>query len=129
MMERRGGFREVFEAAQRDGAHAATPRPRGQDGALGDAVRHAELHRPPRRATRVAVDALPACYLTLGLSRPEGCLLALRRAFRGRAQVVHPDRGGSHEAFLRLQAAYAEALARAPGGGTNAVVNRTASGN
>lgn len=36
---------------------------------------------------------------------------SLKRAFRQRAQLAHPDRGGSAEAFISLQAAYKTALA------------------
>lgn len=38
---------------------------------------------------------------------------AIRAAYRARALVTHPDHGGDAEAFRRLRAAYAEALARA----------------
>lgn len=36
---------------------------------------------------------------------------AIKRAYRARAQVAHPDHGGSHEEMVRLNAAYALALA------------------
>jgi hypothetical protein len=35
----------------------------------------------------------------------------IRRAFRRRAFETHPDRGGSHEAFLAVRRAHDEALA------------------
>jgi curved DNA-binding protein CbpA len=41
---------------------------------------------------------------------------AIKAAFRARALVIHPDKGGSHEAFVTLQEAFAR-LYRSPGGG------------
>ena len=35
----------------------------------------------------------------------------VRKAFRRLARTTHPDAGGSHEAFLRVQRVFAEALA------------------
>jgi hypothetical protein len=53
--------------------------------------------------------ASPACLATLGLSLP--CTVAqVRAAYRERVRQAHPDQGGSHEAFIALQAAYEEAL-------------------
>jgi curved DNA-binding protein CbpA len=45
----------------------------------------------------------------LGL-RPGSTADEVRRAFRRLAFERHPDRGGSHEAFLELQDAYYHAL-------------------
>lgn len=52
---------------------------------------------------------LPACFDLLGLSFP--CSVAeVKAAYRGLAKRAHPDRGGSHGEFLKLQAAYEQAL-------------------
>jgi len=99
------GFDRYLEDAVRAGVDAALRRP-GRDGMFGDVVRSAELGRS-------RTPAIPACYLTLGLSRVEREPEALRRAFRCQARRAHPDGGGTHDGFLRLQQAYAEALARA----------------
>jgi hypothetical protein len=50
-----------------------------------------------------------ACFSLLGLPFP--CTVAeVRAAYRTLAKRVHPDRGGSHDEFLQLQAAYEQAL-------------------
>ncbi len=43
--------------------------------------------------------------------KPPATRSAIKRAYRAQAQVAHPDHGGSHEAMVRLNAAYALALA------------------
>lgn len=54
-------------------------------------------------------SAMERCLTVLGLdgatTRDE-----IERAYRIRAREVHPDSGGSHEAFLNLQGAYETAL-------------------
>lgn len=51
----------------------------------------------------------PPCLVHLGLSLP--CTAEdVRVAFQKRVRKVHPDRGGDIEAFVRLRAAYHEAL-------------------
>lgn len=54
-------------------------------------------------------SAPPPCFLALGLERA-GDETAVKRAFRRRALQLHPDRGGSHEGFIALVAAYQQAL-------------------
>jgi hypothetical protein len=52
---------------------------------------------------------LPACFSLLGLSFP--CTVAeVKAAYRDLAKRAHPDRGGSHGEFLKLQAGYEQAL-------------------
>jgi hypothetical protein len=51
----------------------------------------------------------PACLVALGLSWP--CTTSeVKDAYRRLIRSAHPDGGGSHEKFLDLQAAYAQAL-------------------
>jgi hypothetical protein len=51
----------------------------------------------------------PACFSLLALSFP--CTVAeVKAAYRELAKRAHPDRGGSHDEFLELQAAYEQAL-------------------
>ncbi len=53
--------------------------------------------------------AVPACLAVLGLPWP--CTeQQIKRAFRMQAKQVHPDVGGSSEAFRALWQAYQEAL-------------------
>lgn len=66
--------------------------------------------------TRVYVVDPTAALQILGLTWP--CTPEeVRRAFRTRAKDAHPDRGGTHEAFIALQQAYDDALAFAEAGG------------
>jgi hypothetical protein len=52
---------------------------------------------------------VPACLRVLGLAFP--CTAPeVKHAFRARAKVMHPDSGGSNEAFHTLYQAYQEAL-------------------
>jgi hypothetical protein len=53
--------------------------------------------------------AVPDCFRTLHLTPP--CTRQeITRAYRALAGRAHPDRGGSHEAFLALRRAYEQAL-------------------
>jgi hypothetical protein len=52
---------------------------------------------------------LPACFDLLGLSFPCS-VVEVKAAYRELAKRAHPDRGGSHSEFLKLQAAYKQAL-------------------
>jgi hypothetical protein len=48
-------------------------------------------------------------FATLGLQYP--CSQAdIKRAYRNKAKVLHPDSGGSHDEFIRLQSAYEDAM-------------------
>jgi hypothetical protein len=52
---------------------------------------------------------LPTCFSLLGLSFP--CTVAeVKAAYRKLAKRTHPDHGGGHGEFLKLQAAYEQAL-------------------
>lgn len=67
-------------------------------GHLEGQVTHWQLSPPP-----------PACIAALGLPWP--CTQQdVKRAFRTRVKTVHPDNGGSSEAFQRLYRAYRDAL-------------------
>lgn len=44
-------------------------------------------------------------YEVLGVSRDAGSD-AIRKAYRGKAQETHPDKGGTQEAFVAVQTAY-----------------------
>ncbi|MEP7049484.1 MAG: J domain-containing protein [Pseudomonadota bacterium] len=53
----------------------------------------------------------PSVWETLGL-KPRATITEIKRAYRVRALDVHPDRGGSAEAFRKLHTAYESALKR-----------------
>jgi hypothetical protein len=54
-------------------------------------------------------QSAPACVTLLGLAWP--CTQQdVKQAFRSQAKTVHPDAGGSNEAFQALYKAYQEAL-------------------
>jgi hypothetical protein len=62
----------------------------------------------------------PPCIAALGLGWP--CDLAdVKAAFRRLSHEVHPDKGGSAEAFRHLRLTYEEALALVPTAGTQRV--------
>ncbi len=64
----------------------------------------------PGKASAHSSRRIPACVAALGLAWP--CTAQeVRQAFRARAKTVHPDAGGSSEAFQALYRAYQEALA------------------
>lgn len=65
--------------------------------------------RPPRPARREA--PVGSIWAVLGVT-PQATLAEVRAAFRERALVTHPDRGGDPDAFRALRAAYDEAVAR-----------------
>jgi curved DNA-binding protein CbpA len=68
----------------------------------------------------IAIDHAMDPYQTLGL--PKNCTGdELKEAFRARARLVHPDRGGEPEAFIQLRHAYDQIksdLGRRPPGST-----------
>lgn len=55
-------------------------------------------------------EGRPPWWEVLGIA-PDADEATIRAAYRARAAEAHPDRGGSTEAFVALQAAYKEALA------------------
>ena len=74
------------------------------------AVQDAQDAQDAPRA-RGAVVPNPSLWDTLGL-KPNATLPEIKRAYRLRALEVHPDRGGSDEAFRALHSAYESALRR-----------------
>ena len=72
-------------------------------------VPRSAIDAPPR--PRPATSNQPSIWSILGLT-PNASLIEIRRAYRQRALEVHPDRGGSDEAFRTLQSAYESALER-----------------
>ena len=67
---------------------------------------------PPKTRARRRV---PACLVVLGLTPPVD-REAIRRRYRALALVNHPDRGGDPAAFIKIKAAYDQALAATAGG-------------
>jgi hypothetical protein len=60
-------------------------------------------------ASQICVEQVPEHLRLLGL-RGQPTEPEIRRAFRQQAFAMHPDRGGSHQAFVRLTQALEEAL-------------------
>ena len=86
-------------ALERDGHARAT--------AAGGAGREYSLR--PEGTGAAAPPDVPDCFRVLQLTPP--CTRGeIARAYRTLASRVHPDRGGSHEAFLALRRAYEQAL-------------------
>ncbi len=54
-------------------------------------------------------EALPACFAALGLGS-NATPAEIKQAYRRLSRRLHPDQGGDHEAFIRLQNAYEQAL-------------------
>lgn len=77
---------------------------RQQQKRAGQRKPHQLLKKPATLA-----EALEILNLRPPVTRDE-----IRRAYRTQAQVAHPDRGGSHAAMVRLNAAYELALASVP---------------
>lgn len=61
--------------------------------------------------TRARRDEGTSIWATLGVAN-DATVEAIKAAYRARALVTHPDRGGDADAFRLLKAAYDEALAR-----------------
>ena len=76
---------------------------------------HHLAHRLPFETPDMAPDPrtasapVRAAYETLGVS-PDADTERVRDAYRDRVKSVHPDQGGSREAFAELQDAYATAM-------------------
>ena len=60
---------------------------------------------------RASREPEASIWQLLGLN-PQATIPEIRAAFRQRALVTHPDRGGDPEAFRALRRAHDEALAR-----------------
>jgi hypothetical protein len=80
--------------------------------ALGPAPTSSNGMTPEQAALVVAATCGGVATATEILAGPNQ---VVERAYRAAAQRLHPDRGGSHEAFVRLQRAY-EVLRNAPEG-------------
>lgn len=66
--------------------------------------------RPPRPRAPTPANA-PSIWSVLEIA--EGATLAeIKRAYRARSLVTHPDRGGDADAFRAVQRAYEEAIER-----------------
>jgi hypothetical protein len=96
-------FREVFESALREESEPQARSSLPSRQMLQDLARDACGEGRP--------FPLPSWAVSLGIELP--CDAAtVRRAFRRLARKTHPDcAGGSHEAFLKAQEVFAEALA------------------
>jgi hypothetical protein len=77
-----------------------------------DEKRTAGSHESHTAAPKGSGDANLSIWEILGISQGASPQ-EIKRAYRERALEVHPDRGGSAEAFRNLQRAYDEALVRA----------------
>jgi hypothetical protein len=63
----------------------------------------------PKAYTPFIRDDPNAWWNVLGISINAG-RVEIERAYREAAKISHPDAGGTHEAFLRVQRAYREAI-------------------
>lgn len=72
-----------------------------------DAMEHLYADLLGLAPTRSASDA-PSWAAVLGIAPPFR-IEEIRSAYRSRSKALHPDAGGSHAEFVRLQAAYEEA--------------------
>lgn len=73
---------------------------------------HAPTEAPPAGARRPGRESPPgSIWEVLGVG-PHATIDEIRTAFRQRALVTHPDRGGDPDAFRALRRAHDEALAR-----------------
>lgn len=99
MAEEAARVRRAFEdeVSRFQRSHAAPPRPHTRE-------QGAPLTARSARST--------AAFARLGL-HAAASIEDVRRAFRRLAYATHPDRGGTMEAFVALEAAYREALAQA----------------
>lgn len=61
-------------------------------------------------ANATTLDLVPECYKVLGFTSTPLSKKEIDSAYHAKAMVVHPDNGGSDEAFCKLQDAYEEAL-------------------
>jgi hypothetical protein len=59
--------------------------------------------------TQASEPDVPTCLSTLGL-RPPVTLEDVKQTYLAKAMLAHPDRGGDPAAFVRLRAAYEEAI-------------------
>jgi hypothetical protein len=56
-----------------------------------------------------SAPGVPHWASVLGVE-PPFCVAQIRDSYRARSKTTHPDVGGSHAEFVRLQAAYEEAI-------------------
>lgn len=68
----------------------------------------AMTQKPKTSATPSAAGDMPACLKVLGLLPPVTAE-DVKQAYMARARILHPDRGGDPQEFIRLQKAFEEA--------------------
>jgi|GEM_PF-1587441 len=78
-------------------------------GGFREMIEHLYLDEERRDSNRSSEAGQPGWAVILGLT-PPFCRDQIRSAYRARSKSVHPDIGGDHDEFIRLQAAYEEAL-------------------
>jgi len=81
---------------------------------LRDFINARRRYSPPQRKTQVAAQEVEELFGRSLQELREMGKSSLNRLFRKRAKALHPDKGGSHEIFVRLTAVYEE-LRRAKG--------------
>lgn len=62
----------------------------------------------PKTSARVSSN-IQSAFATLGLTYPAN-QAAIKRAYKRKAREAHPDTGGHHEVFIKLNAAFKTAL-------------------
>ena len=83
--------------------------PESYPGAHGRGFRREVEHLYPDHFGTESEPAEPASWAVILGVRPPFTPEQVRRAYRARSRLHHPDAGGDHEAFVRLQSAYDEA--------------------
>ena len=80
--------------------------------------RHRTFSWPERKPT-VSTDQAAEIFQTTWQKLQKMNRMALTRLYRKRAKELHPDSGGDHDEFIKLNAAYASLLARKQGRTSN----------
>jgi len=75
---------------------------------LRDFINARRRYAPPQRKMQVAAQEAEELFGKSVLELQKMGKSALTRLFRKRAKALHPDKGGSHEVFVRLTAVYEE---------------------
>lgn len=82
-------------------------------GAVEDFIRRNRAYRPPRRRRRLSLEEACRILEIDPMALPAYSPRRLSRHYRKMALACHPDRGGTHERFIRLTRAYRELIAAA----------------